>query len=73
MEKRLCSLRDQAVAGMIEDLLHQSGLHPRPLDTAGPVLAVAGQWYDLWVPEEEEEQATEVLTSKGYQQALVRQ
>ena len=72
MEKRLCSLRDQVVAGMIEDLLRQSGLHPRPLGISGTGF-LAGEWYDLWVPEEEEEKAIEVLTAKGYQKSLVRQ
>ena len=73
MEARLCSFRDEGMAGMVEDLLRQQGLHPRPLATAGRVsLGGVAQWYDLWVPEEEEQSAREFLAATGHQDALVR-
>ena len=73
MNKRLCSIRDQALAEMIEDILLQEGLHPVPLGAAGHVsLAGGDNSYDLWVPEEEEENARELLAATGYQDALVR-
>jgi len=72
MDKRLCSFREQAVAGLVEDCLRQQGFHPRPLDTSGLVaVAGAGHWYHLWVPEEEEENAREFLSTYGYTDALI--
>jgi len=71
METKLCSFRDQAVAGMIEDILRQSGIHVRPLATAGHAfVAGADQWYDQWVPTEEETRAREIFTASGYQGTL---
>ena len=68
----ICSLRDQGVAGMVEDILRQSGIHPRPLNTAAHFsVGGAAQSYDLWVPEEEEDAAREILTAAGYQNDLV--
>jgi Flp pilus assembly CpaF family ATPase len=71
MEVRLCSFRDQAVAGMIENLLRSRGLHPIPTNTSGYVfVAGANQWYDIKIPEEEEKIAREIITEAGHGNAL---
>ena len=71
MEIRLCSFRDQVVAGMMEHLLLNHGLHPRPLNIASHVsLAGAGLWYDIWIPKEEDMIARKIIIEAGYENAL---
>jgi hypothetical protein len=73
MEKRICSFRDQAVVGMVEDILRKRGIHPRPVNTSGHVfVAGAGQTYDVWVPAEEEDEARQVLAAEGYEADLTK-
>lgn len=73
MEARLCSFQDQAIAGMIENLLRSRGLHPIPINTSGHIfVAGAGQWYDLKIPEEEEKIAREIIIEAGYENDLVK-
>jgi len=71
MEVKLGSFRDQGIAGMMEQILLNRGLHPRPLNIASHVfLAGAGQWYDLWIPKEEDKIAREIIIEAGYENAL---
>ena len=71
MESRLCACRNQAIAAMIEDLLRSNGIHPRPLDISAHIsVAGASQWYDLWVPAEEEDRARDILTASGHGEFL---
>ncbi len=67
MDKKIGSFRDQAVAGMVEDILRQHGIHPRPVNASGHILiAGAAQFFDIWVPADEENDAREFLVSAGY-------
>jgi hypothetical protein len=67
----ISSIRDQAVAGMIEELLRESGLHPVPSNTSAHVsVAGAEQWYDIRVPKDEESKAREIIKSAGYESTL---
>jgi hypothetical protein len=71
MDTKLCSIREQPIAGMIENVLRGYGFHPRPLPITGNI-AFAGTnlWYDIWVPEEEAENAREIVVQLGYSEAL---
>lgn len=71
---KLCTFRDQAVAGLVESLLREQGFHPRPINISGHVfVAGAGQWYDLWVSRDEATRATELLKEEGFQSHLCEQ
>lgn len=73
MEVRLGSFRELYVAEMMEHLLRDHGLHPRPVNASGHVfLAGAGQWYDLWIPKEEDKIAREIIIEAGHENALSR-
>lgn len=73
MEIRLCSFRDQAITGMIENLLRSRGLHPVPINTSGHVfVAGVNQWYDIKISEEEEKIAREIITEAGHGNALAK-
>ena len=72
MATRLCSFQNQAIGGMIDNLLQSRGLHPISIYTSNVVVAGADLWYELKIPEEEEKIARKIVIEAGYENALAK-
>ena len=72
MTSRVCFHTEALTAEMIRNLLEQYGLHPLPLSSTAAVKSVQGvRGFDIEVPDQEAELATEILSEHHHARQFV--
>ncbi len=73
MDIRIAAFKDYASAGMIHEILTSKGRHPRLIDTSAHIsIAGADQYYYLYVPQNEMDNATKILIEFGYEENIIK-